>query len=413
MSSLPKMMLYCTISNPSHLFVDSSSIGAFLWTGYCTPFHQQPTHIRESVVQGWHNAWLPTMRGVSRALVRIAQVCYLSASPLFRDVTGYPEVPLNWKPTPSFDFQFLQFPAAPAMHGSTDGDDEAEKGHHSQEQFTIDTDVVIVGSGCGGGVAAKVLAEAGHRVMVLDRGYHFPSSMFPMPAPVASRYLFDKGVSRSVDNSINVSAGSNWGGGGTVNWSVSLQTQDFVRKEWAADGLDFFDSPEYQQCMDRVCERMGVATEPVVQSHRGQVLLDGSEKLGWRAGVCPQNSGGAQHSCGHCTMGCGSNEKMGPAACWLPDAAKAGAEFVEGFEVERVVLEDGRATGVVGTWTSRDTKGGVSGLLEQRVVKKVMIKAKRVIVACGALRSPLLLLKSGLKVSSNPTKLMNHGQTKC
>lgn len=344
------------------------------------------------------------MRGVSRSLVRIAQLCWLNASPLFREVTGYPEVPLNWKPASSFEFKFLQFPSAFATNGSTDDKEKAQNGHHQQQQFTIDTDVVIVGSGCGGGVAAKVLAEAGHRVVVVDKGYYFPSSMLPMTGPVASRYLFDKGVSRSVNNSINVSAGSNWGGGGTVNWSVSLQTQDFVRKEWAADGLDFFDGPEYQQCLDRVCERMGVATKPVVQSHRGQVLLDGSKKLAWRAGVCPQNSGGAEHSCGHCTMGCGSNEKMGPAACWLPDAAKAGAEFVEGFEAERVVLENGRATGVVGTWTSRDTKGGVSGPLAERVVKRVMIKAKRVIVACGALRSPLLLLSSGLNVSSKSIK---------
>lgn len=348
------------------------------------------------------------MRGVSRALVKIAQVCWLNNSPIFREVTGYPEVPLNWKPASStFDFQFLQFPAGPARNGPEGvGDGPNEQ---PPQQVTIDTDVVIIGSGCGGGVAAKVLAEAGHRVMVVDKGYYFPPSMLPMTGPAASRYLFDRGISTSVNSSIGVSAGSTWGGGGTVNWSVSLQTQDFVRKEWAADGLDFFDGPEYQQCMDRVCERMGVAIEPVIQTHRGQVLLDGCKKLGWKAGVCPQNSGGAEHSCGHCTMGCGSNEKMGPAACWLPDAAQAGAEFVEGFEVERVVLDNGRTTGVSGTWTSRDVKGGVSGPLEDRLIKRISITAKRVIVACGALRSPLLLLKSGLTVSSMSCKQLQPG----
>lgn len=375
--------------------VFSSSMSAFVLTGYYAPFHQHPVHIRESILKGWHNAWLPSMRLISRSLVKMAQTCWLNASPTFRHVTGYSDVPLNWKPAPSFDFKFLQFPPGPAANGP--------------EEATIDTDVVIVGSGCGGGVAAKVLAEAGHRVVVVEKGYYFPPSMLPMTGPAASRYLFDKGVSTSVDNSIGIAAGSTWGGGGTVNWSVSLQTQDFVRKEWAAGGLGFFDGPEYQQCMDRVCERMGVATEPVVQSHRGQVLLDGSKKLGWKAGVCPQNSGGAQHSCGHCTMGCGSNEKMGPAACWLPDAANAGADFVEGFDVERVVLENGRAAGVVGTWTSRDAKGGVSGPLEDRLVKRLHIKAKRVIVACGALRSPLLLLRSGLEVSAISCKPLQAG----
>lgn len=375
-------------------------------TGSCVPFHQQPAHIRESIIQGWHKSWLPTMRRLSRSLVRIAQISWLMSSPIFRDVTGYPEVPRNWKSVPGFNFKFLQFPT------KTDAaldEYESEKAEPSPAAVTIETDVVIVGSGCGGAVCAKVLAEAGHRVVVVDKGYYFPPSMLPMTASAASRHLFDRTIPGSMDNSISIAAGSTWGGGGTVNWSVSLQTQDFVRKEWASQGLDFFDQPGYQACMDRVCERMGVSTEPVVQSHRGRVLLEGSRKLGWRAGVCPQNSGGAEHSCGHCTAGCGSAEKQGPTSSWLPDAAKAGAEFMEGFDVKSVLFEDlenkRKATGVVGTWTSRDEKGGVSGPTEERVTRKITIKAKRVIVSCGALWSPILLMRSGLTVSDGPAAI--------
>lgn len=315
------------------------------------------------------------------------------ASPIFRQVSGYPDVPVNWKPGPDSEFKFLQFPpVAP------------EPGSEVPPPATIETDIVIVGSGCGGAVCAKVLAEAGHRVIVVEKGYHFPTSMMPMPGAVASRYLFDKGVVGSVDGSIGVVSGATWGGGGTVNWSVSLQTQDFVRREWAARGLPWLDGPEYQECMDRVCERMGVSADPVVQSYRGRMLLEGSQKLGWKAAVCPQNSGGKEHSCGHCTMGCGSGEKQGPATCWLPDAARAGAEFIEGFTVDNILFDDvdgsKRATGVVGKWTPRDAHGSVSGPLEERPTREVVVKAKRVIVACNALFSPLLLVKSGLTVGS-------------
>lgn len=368
-------------------------------TGSCIPFHQQPAHTRESIIQCWHKSWLPTMRRLSKSLVRIAQISWLMSSPIFRDVTGYPEVPRSWKPVPGFDFKFLQFPP------QTD-EAESEKAGLSSAAVTIETDIVVVGSGCGGAVCAKVLSEAGHRVVVVDKGYYFPPSMLPMTASAASRHLFERAISGSVDNSISIAAGSTWGGGGTVNWSVSLQTQDFVRKEWASQGLEFFDQPGYQACMDRVCERMGVSTEPVVQSYRGRVLLDGSRKLGWRADVCPQNSGGAEHSCGHCTAGCGSAEKQGPTSSWLPDAAKAGAEFIEGFDVKSVLFEDvenkRKATGVVGTWTSRDEKGGVNGPTEGRVTREVNIKARRVIVSCGALWSPILLMRSGLTVSDGP-----------
>lgn len=381
-----------------------SSVGAFLLTGSCVPFHQQPAHVRESIVQAWHNSWFPRMRNVARSLVRISQVSWLMSSPTFRDVTGYPDVPVNWKPGLDFGYRFLQFPA-PAPNS------EPEPGSETAPA-TIETDVVIVGSGCGGAVCAKILAEAGHRVVVVDKGYNFPTSMLPLPGPVASRYLFDKSVTHSADGSIGIVAGATWGGGGTVNWSVSLRTQDFVRREWAARGLDWFDSQEYDECMDRVCQRMGVATDPVVQSHRGQVLLDGSTRLGWKAGVCPQNCGGKEHSCGHCTMGCGSGEKQGPTQTWLPDAARAGAEFIEGFAVDRVLFDevDGekRATGVVGTWTSRDSHGGIGGPTEERVSRHVVVKAKRVIVACNALFSPLLLMKSGLTVSLSGLNLLQY-----
>ncbi|KAF3769946.1 long-chain fatty alcohol dehydrogenase [Cryphonectria parasitica EP155] len=378
----------------------ASSIGAFLMTGSCIPFHQQSTLIREAVIQGWHVSWLSGLRRASRALVRIAQIAWLMSSPMFRQVVGYPEVPLNWKPAPDFDFAFLQ-----------PGPGEAAGSPSAPSTITIETDIVIVGSGCGGAVCAKILAEAGHRVLVVDKGYYFPPSQLPMPGTAASRYLFDRAVNSSVDTSISIIAGATWGGGGTVNWSVSLRTQDAVRKEWATDeegeggGLGFFAGPEYEACMDRVCERMGVSTEPVVQTHRGRVLLEGSRKLGWRADVCPQNTGGKEHSCGHCTMGCGSGEKQGPATCWLPDAARAGAEFMEGFDVEKILFEEGEdvnnnnkrtATGVAGTWTARDEKGTVSGAVEERVTRKVMIKAKKVIVSCGALWTPMLLLRSGL-----------------
>lgn len=322
------------------------------------------------------------------------------ASPVFRELSGFPDVPLNWKPGPDFDYNFLQFPASP--HSPAD---DHEPGSEVPPPVTIETDIVIVGSGCGGAVCAKVLAEAGHRVIVVEKGYNFPTSMLPMPGAVASRYLFDKTVMGSVDGSIGVVSGATWGGGGTVNWSVSLETQDYVRKEWAAQGLTWFDGPEYQECMDRVCERMGVSADPVVQTHRGRMLLEGSKKLGWKAGVCPQNSGGKEHSCGHCTMGCGSGEKQGPTTCWLPDAAKAGAEFIEGFAVENILFDDvdgtRKATGVAGKWTARDSQGGISGPLEERATRQVVVKAKRVIVACNALFSPLLLAKSGLTVSSH------------
>lgn len=150
---------------------------------------------------------------------------------------------------------------------------------------------------------------------------------------------------------------------------------------------------------------MGVSDARIRHNHRANVILDGSKKLGWSAKACPQNSGGAEHYCGNCTLGCFSNDKQGPTASWLPAAARAGARFIEGFNVSEVLFDESsgskQAVGVLGTWTSRDKHGKVHTPESDRVQKQVKIRAKKVIVACGTLQSPLLLMRSGLKVSSD------------
>lgn len=256
--------------------------------------------------------------------------------------------------------------------------------------------MVIVGSGCGGAVAARNLATAGHRVLVVDKGHYYPPSQLPMTEMEGGVHLFENGgADFTEDGSASLLTGSTWGGGGTVNWSASLQTQGYVRKEWAQDrGLTFFETTEYQKCLDRVCERMGVSTKHIKHNHGNQMLLEGARKLGYTAQDVPQNTGGAEHSCGYCTVGCGAAQKQGPVITWLPDAAKSGAKFVEGFKVDQVTFDETtdvkKATGVKGTWTSRDSQ----------IVREIIVKAKKVIVSCGTMWTPVVLMNSGLTVSN-------------
>lgn len=361
----------------------STRAGALLFTGYATPLHEQPIHVREAILKSWSDSWIPTKRLLFKTFNLLAKSSFLVTNPLYSQVSGYPDKPDDWVPGEGFDFNFIQFDASP-------------------DQAVLETDVVIVGSGCGGGVAAKVLAEAGHKVLVVDKGYYFHPEQLPMPQAEGMYHLFENGgFITSTDSSIACVAGSSWGGGGTINWSVSLQTQGYVRREWAEEkGLDFFATQEYQDCLDRVCKVMGV-DDAKYQSHRGQVLLDGARKLGWDARPAPQNCGGREHPCGHCHLGCASTNKQGPAVSWLPGAARNGARFVEGMAVDRVLFDEESgekiATGIIGRWTSRDKSGGTIGPDEERVTREVLIRAKKVIVSTGSLQSPLLLKRSGLK----------------
>lgn len=354
-------------------------------TGSATCFSQQPVQVRESILEGWRLSYIPPLNGLYKQMTFVSKSLWLRTSPLFQKLSGYPKVPNHYQPGPAFEYQFLQFPSG-------------------QGPEVIETDVVIVGSGCGGGVCAKNLAEAGHRVIVADKSYYYPPSQLPMSEDEGSVHLFDNGgVTMTDDGSVPVIAGSCWGGGGTVNWSASLQPQNYVRKEWAQDrGLPFFETAEFQTCLDRVCHRMGVSADHIRHNHGNQVLLEGSRKLGYTAKAVPQNTGGKEHYCGQCSMGCGAAQKQGPVVSWLPDAAKSGAQFIEGFKVDHVVFDESsgtkKAIGVKGTWTSRNSRGGVDGPISERVVREIFVKAKKVIVSCGTLWSPVVLLKSGLKV---------------
>ncbi|KAI2637294.1 GMC oxidoreductase [Xylaria nigripes] len=361
----------------------NTQVGSLLATGYRQPLKDQPLHVRESILQKWRGSWVNLFFKLADTFTSMGVTAFTQVNPLFRELSDFTDDVEDYKPGPTFDYKFLQFPP---------GDEPA----------VLDIDVVIVGSGCGGGVCAKVLAEAGHSVLVVDKGYYFPPSQLPMTTASAYEYLFEgSSAFMTDDQSLIIVAGSNWGGGGTINWSVSLQPQGFVRQEWADAGLDFFMTQEFQNCLERVCSVMGVSDENIRHNHGARVILDGARKLGWHAQACPQNTNGAEHYCGKCQLGCGSGEKQGPAVCWLPAASRAGARFIEGMEISKILFDENSgakiAVGIEGKWTSRGTDGSLHRPASERIQRNIRVKAKKVIVSAGTLSSPLLLMRSGLK----------------
>ncbi|KAK0933323.1 hypothetical protein LTR29_015121 [Friedmanniomyces endolithicus] len=363
-----------------------SRAGSLLLTGYTTPLDCLPIQTREEILHGWAKARLPLLRQLHRSLTTLVKVLWVRTSPTLGLMLNYPRTPVHQNvPGTSYPFTFVQIPP------STDNVPEV-----------LDADVVVVGSGCGGAVAAKTFAEAGMKVIVVDKSYYWPPEHLPMSEHEGFAHLFaNGGALQSDDSSMAIVAGSAWGGGGTVNWSASLQTQGFVRREWSKKfGLSHFTSAAYQADLDAVCDRMGVGTAAIEHNRTNQVLLDGARKLGWNAKAVPQNTRGKAHDCGYCTLGCGSSGKQGPAETFLPDAGRAGATFIEGFDVQEVMLEsstaegDKCAVGVKGVWTSRDSSGGVAGT--DRSSRQLIIKAPKVVVSCGSIYTPVLLRRSGL-----------------
>ena len=86
-------------------------------------------------------------------------------------------------------------------------------------------DVCIIGSGCGGGASAKILAEAGKKVVLLEEGSYYTSADFDGTEQTAYQNLYQRRAGQATEDlSVTVLQGRCVGGSTTVNWMTSLRT---------------------------------------------------------------------------------------------------------------------------------------------------------------------------------------------
>lgn len=256
-------------------------------------------------------------------------------------------------------------------------------------------DVVVVGSGCGGSVVAAELAEAGHRVLVVEKGvYYQRSEMSGVEGEALDKLYETGGLLKTEDTGVSVLAGATFGGGSTVNWACSLRTPEHVRREWAVDhGLKFFTpgSETFEASVNSVCHRLGVKTEGIAHSANNQLFKDACQSLGYDCAITGQNMADVSPnpaSAHFIANGDRYGLKQSTLETYLQDAAKAKtpAVFADRCFTERVVHEKGRASGIVAHIV------GADGVTKYRL----NVKAPLVVVSAGSINSPALLLRSKL-----------------
>ena len=297
-------------------------------------FAALPPEQRERVLLAWGDSRLPQRRAVFQALRKAALLFYYmlpgrdgGRNPAW-DAIGY-DGPLGR----------LQDAPAKALQTTEPGAGEV-----------LECDVVIVGSGAGGGAAAGVLSAAGLDVIVVEAGDYYDDQDFDGSELGAITRLYMGAPSATHDQSVGLLAGSCLGGGTVVNYTTSFRTPDQIRAEWASHGVPAFTSEEYTASLDAVCDRLGVNQEHNDPSTREQKLRDGCTALGWHIDAMPR---GVRHcaqgkECGYCGLGCRVGAKQSVVKTWLADAQAAGTRLVVRARVDRVLVEGGAARGSAG-----------------------------------------------------------------
>jgi choline dehydrogenase-like flavoprotein len=346
-----------------------SRLHSFLEVGSFTGFAELPEEDKCRMLLSWADSSIALRRAAFQALRKAVGFLYVMLPGAAGQVNtvweriGYPG-PIG-----------AQRPDAPRGLRVTTPDKET----------TLHCDVCLIGSGAGGGVAAAVLAAGGREVIVLEAGGYFDDADFDGSELKGFQRLYAEcGFASTRDHSVGLLAGECLGGGTVVNYTTSFRTPDDIRDEWADAGAEWIRGADYTRSLDAVWHRLSVNGNHNRVSRREQMMERGLQRLGWHVDAMPRNVVGCEQGriCGYCGYGCAIGAKQSAVKTWLADALEHGTKFVVETRAERVRIARGVAVGV-----EARTKQG----------HRVVVKCKQVVVACGAIHTAALLLRSELE----------------
>ncbi|HEV2998880.1 MAG TPA: GMC family oxidoreductase [Solirubrobacteraceae bacterium] len=245
-------------------------------------------------------------------------------------------------------------------------------------------DALVVGAGAGGAPVAKELAQGGMRVAILEEGPRFEPDRFnARPGQMTPLLYRDAGQTMTLGNvPILLPLGRGLGGTSLINSATCFRTPPAVLAMWGRRfGLESLTPETLDPFFRRVEREINVAkVPPEIAGRNAEVVRRGAEALGWSGDYIHRNARGCVGS-GVCNFGCPTSAKQHVGITYIPRAWEAGALTCTGARVTRILTAAGRATGVL----ARTSAGGA-----------LQIDADVVVLAAGAIHTPLILRRSGL-----------------
>ncbi len=261
-------------------------------------------------------------------------------------------------------------------------------GDSISEGEEIECDIVVVGTGAGGAVFGKELAEKGYAVAFIEEGEWRDRDAFTgRSLEMHRKHHRGAGVTGTVGNAfIAVPMGRLVGGSTAINTGTCFRTPDWILDKWVHEfGLKGFEPETMRPYFERVERELQVEDpDPKYLGGIPRVIARGCDKLGWSHRVIRRNAPGCDGS-GVCDFGCPTEARRSTNISYIPPALKCGAVLYTGLAAKRVRIENGKAVGIEAV--TRDGR-----------VKK--FRSRVTALACGTMLTPVLLADQGICNSS-------------
>jgi choline dehydrogenase-like flavoprotein len=242
----------------------------------------------------------------------------------------------------------------------------------------LETEVLVVGSGAGGAVTAATLAAAGRSVTVIEEGpWVDPDALEPFSLEEMRAKYRHQGLAAALGApSIAYAEGRCVGGSTEINSGLFPRLPDDLAEEWRVKyAIDGFTSETLAQYADEIESQLTVSKLPSAPPESSALLERGATKLGWRS---VEFARVFRYEGGRAT-------KQTMARTFIPRAVGAGAQVIPDCRVVRLLRDGGR---IVGARCVRRNGDGDEPLT---------ISADHVFVCGGAVQTPALLLRSGIR----------------
>ncbi|MBU0992477.1 MAG: GMC family oxidoreductase [Proteobacteria bacterium] len=255
-------------------------------------------------------------------------------------------------------------------------------------------DVLVIGSGAGGAVAAKELAEKGIDVILIEEGSYFTSKNYNQdPNDMMGMMWRDSGTTLALGlPPVSITLGKAIGGTTLINSATCFRTPETViekwRKSYGCEGLDYKELLPYFEKVENEISVTELSEDVLGAVY--QVVKRGAKALGLSAKPLRHNVKNCEGA-GICQFGCPRGAKQSTDVSYIPKAIQAGARIFANCRATKLLTESGRIRGV---------KGKVIDPSNGKAKHNIHITSKIVCLAMGAMITPAFLLKQRLANTS-------------